>query len=72
MSRISNEDAELFVRVWQESKSVAEVAERTGLAVSSVHSRAARYRKLGIPLRKMPHGAAVNVARLTAIARGEG
>lgn len=66
-------DAELFVRTWQASRTVDEVAATLGLAKSSVIQRAAIYRKKGIPLRKLYRGGngSLDVARLAAIARGE-
>jgi len=41
---------EEFVRAWQASKSLAEVAEKTGMRVESVRARGFRFRKKGVPL----------------------
>lgn len=44
---------EEFVRAWQGSSSMAEVAEKTGLRVESVRARGHRFRKRGVPLKKL-------------------
>lgn len=41
-----------FVVVWQQSKSVAEVAKRAGLTPRSASIRASTYRKRGVLLKK--------------------
>ena len=44
-----------FITAWENSNSVKEVAEKTGLKVTSVQARASTYRsKHGILLKKMP------------------
>lgn len=43
-----------FIRVWQTSNSVAEVAMKTRSKKNAVRVRACRYRKLGIPLKEFP------------------
>jgi hypothetical protein len=43
---------EAFVKAWQTSESVEQVAEATGLKVGSIRLRAAKYRKLGIELKQ--------------------
>lgn len=43
---------EEFVRAWQASGSLAEVAEKTGLRPESVKARGYRFRKKGVPLRE--------------------
>src|SRR3990170_1221542 len=50
-SRVS---AEEFVKVWQNSNSLNEVSERTGISAAYANSRACRYRKNGVPLKKFP------------------
>ena len=45
-----------FIEIYQTSESVAEVAERTGLATHTVSQRASLYRKKhGIALKQMPN-----------------
>ena len=47
--------AKEFIRIYQASESVAEVAEKTGLTVHTVSQRASTYRKKGVPMRAMPN-----------------
>jgi len=42
-----------FVRAWQSSKSLAEVAEKTGMRTESVRARGFRFRKKGVPLKSL-------------------
>ena len=52
-------DAKTFIEVYQTSESVAEVAERTGLATHTVSQRASLYRKKhNIALKQMPNAGA--------------
>lgn len=44
---------EYFIAIWQSSKSIAEVLERTGMLPSAVRARVSIYRKRGVPLKKM-------------------
>jgi hypothetical protein len=44
-----------FIRLWQTSNSVAEVAMKTRTKKNAVRVRAYRYRKLGIPLKDFPY-----------------
>ncbi len=63
----SNED---FVSAWQRSKTTKEVAEKTGMTVQYCTMRAARFRKLGVPLkmlRKRP--TPIDVTALTKLAK---
>tara|TARA_B100000131_G_scaffold145668_1_gene141694 strand:- start:210 stop:524 length:315 start_codon:yes stop_codon:yes gene_type:complete len=49
-------DAKTFIEVYQTSESVAQVAERTGLAPHTVSQRASLYRnKHNIALKQMPN-----------------
>jgi predicted transcriptional regulator len=41
----------LFVRTWQHSSSVSEVAKKLGLTWSAVRQRANRYRSAGVKLK---------------------
>lgn len=62
-----------FVRVWQASSSVAEVAALLGLAPSTVSSRASRLRAEGVDLKRMPAGrpaVVIDFAALAAIVDG--
>lgn len=43
---------EEFVRAWQTSDSLAQVAERTGLKLETARARGRRFRKRGIPLKR--------------------
>jgi hypothetical protein len=52
-----------FIRVWQESVSVAEVASKMAGPLSRVASEAERLRKHGVKLKKMMGGAAIFQAR---------
>jgi len=45
--------AEEFVRAWQTSSELPEVARKTGLRPESVRARAQRFRKKGVPLKKL-------------------
>ena len=45
-----------FAAIWQRSKSVAEVAERTGYPRKTASVYAVRLRRLGIELKKFPTG----------------
>lgn len=49
-----------FVAAWQESESVREVCEKTGLSYSKVHQRAYAYRLKGVPLKRYTRGNALN------------
>jgi transposase len=49
--RVSPED---FVRAWQESQSLSEVARKTGLSISTVSARAQTYRRKGVRLKPFP------------------
>jgi len=43
-----------FVRAWQQSSSVAEVAEKVRASLNACRVRAYRYRLRGVPLKKLP------------------
>ena len=43
-----------FVRVWQTSNSVAEVAKQVQRTKNAVRVRAFRYREMGVPLKQFP------------------
>jgi hypothetical protein len=54
MGKYSGVSPEEFVRVYQTSESIQEVADKTGMTVMAVHSRSAHYRReYGVPLKKM-------------------
>jgi hypothetical protein len=48
-TRVAPED---FVKAWQKSESIAEVAEATGLALGSCSQKATLLRKNKVPLKK--------------------
>lgn len=58
-----------FVKVWTESESPAEVAEKLKLPLESCSSQAAYLRSVGVNLKKFPRGhrAKINVDALNAI-----
>lgn len=65
-------DAELFVRTWQSSSSVHEVCATLGIDKPNACNRAYRYRRKGIPLKRMPGSGAhnrIDVASLVAIVK---
>src|SRR5271156_3318480 len=43
-----------FIKAWQESSSVAEVAQKVRSKKNDCRDRAYRYRELGIPLKEIP------------------
>ena len=43
-----------FIRVWQESSSLAEVAAKVRRKKNACRVRAFRYRELGVPLKEFP------------------
>ena len=61
-----------FVRAWQGAASLAEVAEKCSMTAMAVSSRAAAYRRMGVPLKTMSGKGGrpkVNVAELVKIAK---
>jgi hypothetical protein len=44
----------VFIKIWQESGTVAEVAQKTRIKKNACRVRAHRYRKLGVPLKVFP------------------
>ncbi len=61
---------EAFVRAWQSSKTVDEVAQKTGLDLRAARQRASIYRKKGVPLQRFAGGrfSKPDWAALTALA----
>jgi transposase len=65
--------AEEFVKIWQAAESIREVAQKTGLLEQSARSRACRYRKNGVPLKKFLRGRrnnALDWERIKKVAEG--
>lgn len=63
-------DAETFVREWQRAGSVKEVSAKMGIRAQSASVRALRFRKMGVPLKKMPGRAErLDFAALAKLAR---
>jgi len=58
-----------FVKAWQESSSLKEVAEKLGMKPTTANSRASFYRSKGIPLKKMRGGRFVDWDELKQFAR---
>ena len=48
--------AEEFVIIWQSSRTLDEVLRQTGLARGSATARASKYRRMGVPLKRMHSG----------------
>ena len=59
-------DAE-FVTAWAKSNSLAEVAEKTGLAKQSVLTRGTRLRKAGVKLPRFARRKSVDVEGLNSL-----
>ncbi len=49
-------DPKKFIQVWQTSSCTAEAAQRLSMKKTAVASRAAQYRRKGIPLKKYDRG----------------
>jgi hypothetical protein len=61
---------EEFVRIWQESDTIDQVAARTGYRRNAAKQRASNYRVRGVPLKQMPLGhPPLDYAALAALAR---
>jgi len=64
---------EQFVKAWQESESVKEVSEKTGIPTATASGRARDYRERGIPLKMMRRGRNfLDVAKLKKLAKSSG
>jgi hypothetical protein len=51
---VANIDYEVFVKIWQESNSVAAVMEKSSMKRAAVEHLRYSLKKLGIPLKLMP------------------
>jgi hypothetical protein len=60
---------EQFVKTWQESDSVADVANYFGIEVKKCNSRAGLLRRKGVPLKRMLRQSNVNYDDLTKLAK---
>lgn len=61
--------AEEFVRIWQTAASKEEVIEKTGLSLEMTRGKAAKLRKIGVPLKKFNSmGTKLDVQALIALA----
>jgi hypothetical protein len=49
---IARIEPEQFITIWQQSASLAEVAQKTGMPKNSCYSRAAYYTRKGVPMKK--------------------
>ena len=56
MANTSKFTPEAFIKLWQTSESIREVAEKTGLTPGGANSRAQLYRKNGVQLKRFPKG----------------
>ncbi len=66
---LSNEE---FVRVWQDSRNLAEAACRAGAGKRAVSLRASNMRGLGVELKRFKEvSPRIDVAKLSAIAKGD-
>lgn len=54
-------DVREFIRVWQLSNSLKEVADKLGLSIKWVGVKAYRLRKLGVPLKRMRKGPKIDL-----------
>jgi hypothetical protein len=61
--------AEEFVKAWQTSNSLMEVSEITGMIAAYANSRACRYRKNGVALKKFPRAKNVDWKGLADLAK---
>jgi len=62
-------EAVIFIRTWQEARTVAEVCTKIGMQAASASQRATNLRKKGIKLKKMPRNTAlVNIEKLKKLA----
>ena len=59
--------AEDFVLIWQNSKNLGEIVEKTGASYDAVTRRASGYRKKGINLKKFARGQKLDVDALNAL-----
>ena len=64
--------AEEFVKLWQASSSLHEVSERSGISAAYANSRACRYRKNGVALKKFPRARKLDWAALADLAKSCG
>lgn len=64
----TQEQYEIFIKRWQQAKTVQEVASNTGLTVNQVNTRATHLRKKGVQLKKMKHKSKLNYLELSKIA----
>ena len=57
-----------FVTAWQRSRSIPDLIAKTGIRENAARGRATRYRRKGIPLKKLADGrASIDVAALKAL-----
>lgn len=61
--------AEKFSELWQQSKSLREFSEKTGISRRSASVRAAKYRKHGVPLKFFRNAGQVDWNHVADIAR---
>jgi hypothetical protein len=63
---------EAFVRAWQQAASRPDAAAAVGMTLRQASDRVMRYRRMGIPLKRMPvgrpAGTMLDVAALTKLA----
>jgi len=68
-------DNKVFVKMWQKSDSVAEVAEALDMTSQTATARAAMLRKAGVLLKSFPRGrkagSGLDVAALNALLAGD-
>lgn len=57
--------AESFIRIWNQSATLAEAAHRCGIVPASASKRATRYRRRGIYMKRM--GAPLDYKRLARL-----
>jgi len=70
MAKAGRKDAATFVKAWESADSLADAAEKLGMKVTSLRTRAYFYRGKGVELKKFPRGGGgspLDVAALNAL-----
>jgi len=65
--RVTFDELQGFVEVWQKASSVAEVAKITGWAEAKVRTQATRLRKGGVPLVKFSRPASLTLENVESL-----
>lgn len=65
---MNNDEAKEFVKIWQTSNSVKEVAEKLGISEPTAWSRGNKLRKAGVPLKKFSRASTLDIDELKRLA----